>query len=98
MLPLRVDYNERERLPDGGQAVQIFIGIMNPAALEAKLVKGNRVILYDEGNLCEGVLRPGSWLPGWVADIIPGTVRDLEPGEFERLQIATARAALTVVK
>ena len=96
MLALYVDYNSRERLPDGGQAVSINIGRMNPPTLEKKLEPGSRVILYDEEVRCEGVLRQGKWVEGWVADIIPGTVKDLPSGEFERLRTATKRAALRV--
>jgi hypothetical protein len=86
MLALYVDYNARERLPDGGQAVSINFGKMNPEALATKLASGSRVILYDEETRCEGVLRHGEWIKGWVADVIPGTVRDLPTGEFERLR------------
>jgi hypothetical protein len=98
VLTLYVDYNERERLPDGGQAVAIKIGRMNPEALATKLELGSRVILYDEETRCEGVLRHGKWLEGWVADIIPGTVRDFPPDEFGRLKAATKRAALRITK
>ena len=98
MLALYVDYNARERLPDGGQAVSINIGRMNPRALEKKLEIGSRVILYDEETRCEGVLRHGKWIEGWVADIIPETVRDLPAGEFEHLRTATKRASLGVAK
>jgi len=98
MLPLYVDYNARERLPDGGQAVAINLGRMNPDALEKKLERGSRVILYDEETRCEGVLRHGKWIEGWVAEIIPETVRDLPAGEFERLRTETKRAALRVAK
>jgi hypothetical protein len=98
MLVLYVDYNSRERLPDGGQAVSINVGRMNPPALEKKLAIGSRVILYDEGTRCQGILRHGKWLVGWVADIIPGTLQDLRAGEFERLRIATKRAAIRVAR
>ena len=98
MLALYVDYNVRERLPAAGQAVAIKIGGMNPDALEKKLEHGSRVILYDEETRCEGVLRHGKWIEGWVAEIIPGTVRDLPTGEFERLRTETKRAALRVAR
>ncbi|MEA1677471.1 hypothetical protein [Nitrospirillum sp. BR 11163] len=98
MLALYVDYNARERLPDGGQAVAINLGRMNPDALEKKLERGSRVILYDEETRCEGVLRHGAWIEGWVAEIIPETVKDLPAGEFERLRTETKRAALGVAK
>lgn len=98
MLALYVDYNARERLPGGGQAVFINIGRMNPEALAGKLESGSRVTLYDEETRCEGVLRRGKWLEGWVADIIPETVRDLPTGEFERLRTATRRAALGIAR
>lgn len=98
MLAFYVDYNARERLPDCGQAVWIKIGGMNPEALAMKLEAGSRVILYDEDTRCEGVLRHGRWIEGWVADIIPGTVRDFPADEFEHLRIATKRAALGIVK
>jgi hypothetical protein len=98
MLALYVDYNSRERLPDGGQAVWINIDGANPRALEKELEVGSRVILYDEETRCEGVLRHGKWIEGWVADIIPGTVKDLLTGEFERLRTATRRAALRVAR
>jgi hypothetical protein len=67
MLALYVDYNARERLPDGGQAVSIQVGRMNPETLATKLEAGCRVILYDEEMRCEGVLRQGKWTEGWVA-------------------------------
>jgi len=98
MLALYVDYNSRERLPDGGQAVSINIGRMNPPTLEQKLELRSRVILYDEETRCQGVLRRGNWIDGWVADIIPETVRNLLKGEFERLKTETKRAALRVTK
>jgi hypothetical protein len=98
MLALYVDYNSRERLPDGGQAVSINIGRTNPRALEKKLEPGSRVILYDEETRCEGVLQRAKRIEGWVADIIRGTVRDLSTGEFEQLRTATKRAALGVAK
>jgi hypothetical protein len=98
MLSLYVDYNARERLPDGGQAVAINIGRMNPDALARKLEHGSRVVLYDEETRCEGVLRHGKWIGGWVAEIIPGTVKDMPTGEFERLRTETKRAALRVAK
>jgi hypothetical protein len=94
VLALYVDFNARERLPDGGQAVSIHIGRMNPLALENKLEIGSRVILYDEEICCLGVLRLGQWVEGWVADISPGTIKDLLPSEFERLRSETNRAAL----
>src|ERR1700722_16531689 len=98
MLALYVDYNARERLPHGGQAVSINIGRMTPRALEKKLEPGSRVMLYDEETRCEGVLRHGKWIEGWVADIIPGTVRDLPTGEFNHLRAATKRAALRAAR
>jgi hypothetical protein len=96
MLALCVDYNERERLPNGGQAVAIKFGRMNPAALEQKLEIGSRVILYDDDTRCEGVLRRGKWIDGWVADLLLGTIRNISAGEFERLRTATNRAALRI--
>ena len=98
MLTLYVNYNERERLPGGGQAVAIIIGKMVPEALATKLESGSRVVLFDEETRCEGVLRHGKWLKGWVADLIPDTIRDLQIGEFERLTVAMKRAALRITK
>jgi hypothetical protein len=98
MLALYVDYNARERSPDGRQAVAIQMGRVNPKVLSTKLEIGCRVLLYDEEMRCEGVLRQGKWSEGWVADIVPGTVVDLSTGEFERLRAATKRAALRIVK
>ena len=93
MLALFVDWNQRELLPDRNQAAFIFFedGV-NPPALEQKMETGLRVTLYDSAERWDGVLRPGTWHP-WVAELIPGTARDLMPGEFERLQAETLRAA-----
>ena len=98
MLALYVDFNARERLSDGGQAVSIKFGRMNPDTLEMKLQPGSRVILYDEETRCEGVLRHGKWIEGLVADIIPETITDLSRGEFERMRTATIRAALRIAR
>jgi hypothetical protein len=98
MLALYVDFNARERLSDGGQAVSIGLGQMNPLALETKLEIGSRVVLYDEEICCQGALRPGKWIDGWVAEIIPGTIKDLVPGDFERLRSETNRAAVRLSK
>ena len=100
MLALYVDYNRRELLPNGGQAIEIVFGniaLMNPPVLEQKLELGSRVILYDEGDRCLGVLRSGEWIEGWAAEIIPGTVEEITAEEFEELKAATKRAALRAV-
>ncbi|MGA2057481.1 MAG: hypothetical protein ABSG88_19490 [Bradyrhizobium sp.] len=70
---------------------------MNPDAIEGKFQQGTRVILYDEELRCEGILRQGNWIEGWVADIIPETIRDIHRDEVERLKAATKRAALRKV-
>ena len=93
MLAFYVDYNARERLPGGGQAVSIVLGKMNPVTLGARLAVGLRVILYDEDTRCMGVLRHGKYYD-WVADIIPETITDVSKAEFERLRVATRRAAI----
>lgn len=98
MLALYVDFNSRERLPGGGQAVAIGFGRMNPSQLEDRLTTGSCVLLYDEEIRCQGILRRGIWLDGWVADIIAGTIEDLLAGEFDRLRAATKRAAIGVVE
>ena len=98
MLSLYVDYNSRERFPDGGQAVSIRLGKMNPPALKEKLAVGKRVMLYAEDIRCEGILRRGKWLEGWVADIIPDTISRLSKGEFEKLRAETRRMAIRLTK
>ena len=97
-LAFYVDYNARERLPDGGQAVLIRSDRMNPPALEQELKAGLRIVTYDEEIRCEGILRKGYCLDGWVADLIPETNLDLKKGEFERLRIMTKRQALRIAK
>ena len=100
MLALYVDYNRREFLPNGSQAIEIVlgsIGLMNPSVLEQKFEVGSRVILYDEGDRCLGVLRSGEWIDGWVAEIIPETVEEITADEFEELRAVTKRAALHAV-
>src|SRR3546814_235547 len=94
MLALLVDFNECEVLDDdGNQAAAIRFGDReNPLALEQLMETGLQVILYDYGDRCEGVVRPGSRNP-WVADIIRGSIRELAPGEFERLRAETMRSA-----
>jgi hypothetical protein len=97
MLALYVDFNARERLPNGGQATAIIFGKSNPAALEKKLEVGTRVLLYDDSTRCVGVLRRGKWIKGWVADLVEETIRELTDGEFEQLLAATKRASLRIV-
>jgi hypothetical protein len=94
MDSLYVDFNSRERLPDGGQAVGIPLGSINPAESELRFKVGCRVILYDEEIRCEGILRHGNWLEGWVADIVPGTVERLQGDEYRKLRAETRRLAI----
>lgn len=98
MLALYVDYNSRERLPGGSQAVFIKVGSMNPAVLAEKMTPGLRVILYDEDTCCQGVLRRDKSRGGWSAEIIPETIKDLSADEFKRLRSATKRAAIGIAK
>jgi hypothetical protein len=93
-LAFYVDFNHRERRPDGSQAVGISFGAINPSALSQKLQVGLPVIVYDEDIRCDGVLKKGEWLDGWVADLVPGTNKGLSEGEFEQLLVSTKRAAL----
>jgi hypothetical protein len=97
MLAFYVDYNARERLPGGGQAVSIALGKMNPAILGERLAVGVHVILYDEETKCMGVLRHGKYYD-WVADIIPETITDLSKADFDSLRVATKRAAIGEVR
>jgi len=96
MLAFYVDYNSRERFPDGRQAIHVAIGTINPPSLENKLTVGLRATLYDEEIKCVGILRRGKYYD-WVADIVPGTVRDLSRGEFNRLRSITRRSAFGIV-
>ena len=98
ILAIYVDFNNRERLPDGEQAVAIRIGRANPDALAEKLECGMKLILYDEDIRCDGVLRLGKCIDGWVADIVPASIRQIAPGEFERLRVQTKRAAMRVAR
>ena len=100
MLALYVDYNRREFLPNGGQAIEIVFGntgLRNPPVLEQNLELGSPVILYVEGDKCLGILRSGEFIEGWVAEIIPGSVEEISANEFEELKAATRRAALRAV-
>lgn len=97
-LALYVDFNSRERLPDGGQAVSIPIGMINPASLGQRLQTGLPVTVYDEDIRCDGILRKGRWLDGWVADLVPGSNQRLSQGEFEELTASTKRSALGLAK
>jgi len=98
MLALYVDFNSRERFPDGGQAVFINTGRANPPALEEKLAVGMRVILYDEETRCEGILRRVKWADKLVADIIPETISSLTESEYQELCAATRRAGFRLAK
>ena len=98
MLALYVDFNSRERLPGGRQAVSIGLGRTNPAALEKKLRSGLRVLVYDEEIRCEGILRRGQWAEGWVTDLIPETITELEDGEFDRLLALTKRSGMHIAE
>jgi hypothetical protein len=79
-------------------AIGIRLGKMNPSVLEERLAIGRRVILYDEDIRCEGVLRHGKWLEGWVADIVPETINKLAKGEFAKLRAQTRRMAIELVR
>jgi hypothetical protein len=96
VIAFYVDYNVRERLSDGGQAVFIAIGRMNPPGLEKRFKIGLQITLYDEETACLGILRRAMSADDWVADIVPGTVRDIPESEFRQLRVATKRAALNI--
>jgi len=57
MLAFYVDFNYRELLAEGGQAVVIVIGEMNPPALADKLAVGSCIVVYDEETRCDAILR-----------------------------------------
>jgi hypothetical protein len=67
MLRLHVDMNNRED--------QRTIVIPSRYVSAEGLVAGERVILYEPGDIeCEAIVRRGaSW--EWVADIVEGTIR-----------------------
>jgi len=81
-----VDFNSREVLADGNQAVAIRVGRANPKTLGGGLRSGLRVVVYDEGDSWEGIVREGQQLDGWVADLVPGTNRTLSVSDFEELE------------
>jgi hypothetical protein len=96
MLALYVDFNSRERLPGGGQAVSIRLGRTNPVTLDKRLRIGLQVVVYDEDIRCEGILRRGQWVEGWIADLIPETITKLDDGEFDRLLAITKRSGMHI--
>jgi hypothetical protein len=94
LLPLYVDWNTNTATDDGQGAYGIYFGVANPPALEAKLKVGSKVIMHDMELRCEGILHRSSWRGQWLGVPTPESrFEELEPGEYERLEAETKRAA-----